>query len=97
MQSEEEDRLEKIKAAKAQALKVKLPKHRQVADRLRLRHWADRHESKIDALSGGSLRAAVNLMCIDCCCGETTEIRDCTAVGCPLYSLRPYQPRSIGG
>ncbi|WP_300462731.1 hypothetical protein [Desulfobacula sp.] len=41
-----------------------------------------------------SLRAAVNAKCFDCCCYSRTEVRDCTAVNCPLYFLRPWQGKA---
>ena len=39
----------------------------------------------------GSMRAAVQLKCLDCCCHQTTEIRNCTAIECALWPFRPYQ------
>jgi len=43
------------------------------------------------AMSGKSLRAAVNARCLDCCAWQRTEVRDCPAVACPLWMVRPYQ------
>jgi hypothetical protein len=48
--------------------------------------------SIISQAEKGSLPAAIKLMCLDCCCWERKEIRDCVIVGCPLYPHRPYQP-----
>lgn len=35
--------------------------------------------------------------CIDCCCGETSEVRKCVAVDCPLWPFRmgrnPFRKR----
>ena len=45
----------------------------------------------IDQAEGGSLTAAVKLMCLDCTCWQRAEIRDCTIARCPLYPHRPYQ------
>ena len=43
------------------------------------------------AISGTSLRAAVNAQCLECVCWKTKDIRDCTSRACPLYAVRPYQ------
>ena len=42
-----------------------------------------------------SLRAAINAMCYDCCCNQKPEVKFCTAVDCPLHTLRPWQPKEI--
>lgn len=31
---------------------------------------------------------AIRLKCLDCCCGNNTEVRRCTATGCPLWRYR---------
>ena len=31
---------------------------------------------------------AIRLKCIDCCCGNTTEVRKCPATSCPLWRFR---------
>ena len=31
---------------------------------------------------------AIKEKCLDCCCGQTAEIKLCTATNCPLYSFR---------
>jgi len=38
-----------------------------------------------------SLRLAINAKCYECCDGSRAEIRNCSAHGCPLRNLRPYQ------
>jgi hypothetical protein len=43
------------------------------------------------AVSGKSLRAAINSFCLECVCWQIEEIRNCSDVGCPLYTVRPYQ------
>ena len=43
------------------------------------------------AVSGKSLRAAVNSFCLECVCWQIEEIRNCTDLGCPLFAIRPYQ------
>lgn len=43
------------------------------------------------AVSGKSLRAAINSFCLECVCWQTIEIRLCTDKACPLWKVRPYQ------
>ena len=31
---------------------------------------------------------AIRLKCIDCCCGNTAEVRKCHATSCPLWRFR---------
>ena len=31
---------------------------------------------------------AIKAKCLDCCCGQTSEIRECTIVKCPLHPFR---------
>ena len=31
---------------------------------------------------------AIRLKCLDCCCGSPGEVRNCTAVNCPLFPYR---------
>lgn len=31
---------------------------------------------------------AIRLRCLDCCCGQPTEVRKCTAVMCPSWPFR---------
>ena len=38
-----------------------------------------------------SLRYAINAKCWDCSCGQTVEIKECGAVGCPLWKVSPYK------
>ena len=49
------------------------------------------HATYRKAMSGRSLRAAVNAHCLECVAWEREEVRLCTAPGCPLYHYRPYQ------
>lgn len=46
------------------------------------------------AMSGKSLRSAINAKCLDCHCWQRTEVRDCPAADCSLYPYRPYQKGS---
>lgn len=40
---------------------------------------------------------AIRAKCLDCCCGSTTEVANCTVTGCPLFPFRfgknPYRQR----
>ena len=46
------------------------------------------------AVSGRSLRAAVNSFCIHCVMYQREEVRLCTSLSCPLWPYRPYQGSS---
>jgi hypothetical protein len=39
----------------------------------------------------GSLKAALQLKCLDCANYQPNEIRHCPCTGCPLFLVRPYQ------
>lgn len=43
------------------------------------------------AMTGKSLRAAINAFCLECVQWQREEIKLCTAFDCPLYPYRPYQ------
>ncbi len=43
------------------------------------------------AVTGKSLRAAVNAQCLMCCGYQRKEVTLCTDLACPLYAVRPYQ------
>ena len=45
------------------------------------------------ALRGRSLRSAANATCAECVGWVRKEVRDCTALGCPLHPYRPYQKK----
>ena len=34
------------------------------------------------------IMTAIKAKCLDCCCGQTSEIRECTIVKCPLHPFR---------
>ena len=38
-----------------------------------------------------SLRMAINGKCYDCCCESRAEVKHCTATGCTLWNVRPWQ------
>jgi hypothetical protein len=43
------------------------------------------------AVSGKSLRSAVNSFCLQCMGWQREEVRFCCSYACPLWSYRPYQ------
>lgn len=47
------------------------------------------------AISGRSMRAAIDSFCLECMGYSRTEIPVCTDTGCPLYSYRPYQKSEV--
>jgi hypothetical protein len=51
-----------------------------------------RYRRLVDKVEDGSLQAAIDLKCLDCSDYQVAEVRHCTVTGCPLYSVRPYQP-----
>lgn len=36
-----------------------------------------------------SLRKSINAKCLDCCCGDKSEVVKCTVQVCPLWFVRP--------
>lgn len=42
---------------------------------------------------------AIRAKCLDCCCGERSEVKACTATNCPLWTFRlgknPNRKRSM--
>jgi hypothetical protein len=51
-----------------------------------------RHHRLVDRVEAGSVRAAIDLKCLDCSDYQIAEVRHCTVTACPLYGVRPYQP-----
>ena len=49
------------------------------------------------AVAGGSLRAAMNAMCLECVYWNRREVRLCTDLACSLWAKRPYQQGERGG
>jgi hypothetical protein len=43
------------------------------------------------AVSGNSLRAAINSQCLECVYWHIEDVRSCTDLACPLWKVRPYQ------
>ena len=34
---------------------------------------------------------AIKAKCLDCCCWQREEVRNCQSYACPLWNLRPFQ------
>ncbi len=52
---------------------------------------AYRLEKMVAKAEKGSVKACVALMCVHCCAGDTSEVKNCEIVDCPLYQLRPWK------
>ena len=39
----------------------------------------------------GSKATAIKAKCLECCCNDRSEVRDCVVYTCPLFEVRPYQ------
>jgi hypothetical protein len=46
---------------------------------------------KWQASNKKSKALAIKIKCLDCCCGETAEIKRCQITECTLHSMRPYK------
>lgn len=42
------------------------------------------------AINQRSLAAAVKAKCLDCCCWQAVEVKNCQVPACPLFEIRPY-------
>ena len=41
---------------------------------------------------------AIRLKCLDCCCGNSAEVRRCPATNCPLWRYRMgNESKAVGG
>jgi len=43
------------------------------------------------AMSGKSMKKAIKMKCLDCCCWVVKEVKLCSVITCPLYAYRPYR------
>ena len=80
-------------AAEKEALK---PKNRvDCQERLRILYQEvpKRYLPLIDRLAEGSRTAAIKLHCLQCVGYESKEVTNCTATQCPIWPVRPYQPK----
>lgn len=53
--------------------------------------WGASFPGRVKRARAGSLPALIELKCLDCCCGQRTEVRDCVTIACPLFPVRPFQ------
>lgn len=45
----------------------------------------------LERAKNGSVKALVKLKCLDCANWQTTEVKNCQCLDCPLLIIRPYQ------
>ena len=42
---------------------------------------------------------AIKAKCLECCCGQMSEVRNCLVISCPLYNFRnghnPFSKRTM--
>jgi len=71
---------------------IEAERNRQIAIEKRRADMPKAYRANYDkAVSGASLRAAINAQCIECVCWQREEVRLCTSLACPLWAVRPYQ------
>jgi hypothetical protein len=47
------------------------------------------------AVEHKSMRSALNSQCLECCGYQRKEVSVCSDLGCPIYSYRPFQKRTV--
>ena len=47
------------------------------------------------AMTGKSRMAAMQAKCLECCCWQRSEARDCNVPDCPLYPYNPYRLNAL--
>lgn len=57
----------------------------------RIRKVRESLTSTIAKFGKGSMKAAIKLKCLDCCCWQLKEIAVCSITECSLHSFRPYK------
>lgn len=73
---------------------AKDPKFAEVFNELRKsvkRNGGERFLPLVNRAEKGSLKAAVQLHCLDCCAYQTKEVKNCSSYICPQWAFRPYQ------
>ena len=43
---------------------------------------------EVAGIIGRPVLAAIRAKCLDCCCGQTSEVAACTVIGCALWPFR---------
>lgn len=51
----------------------------------------NRYDGLLSKFEKGSMKAAIALKCLDCCCYQPVEIKECTDNSCSLWAFRPYK------
>lgn len=49
------------------------------------------YKSLVKRMKNGSMDAIIKLKCLDCCCHQKSEIRNCRILSCPLFLIRGYK------
>ena len=58
----------------------------------RLNHIPESQKGIFTRVYSGAGRAlAVKAKCLDCCCYQRDQVRNCQSTACPLYAFRPFQ------
>jgi hypothetical protein len=55
----------------------------------------ERFQPVVNRVVQGSMKAAVNLKCLDCCDYQTMEVKLCECQDCSLWPFRPYQKQKV--
>lgn len=84
-----------VKLSTAQKAAMQHGRARRTVDNLEVlrNNFPQSKAGLIDRVGNGSLSAAIRAKCLDCCQYDHQEIKNCTCVGCPLHSFRPYQDK----
>jgi len=48
----------------------------------------------IDKAEKGSAKACIKLKCLECSAWQSTEVKQCVIIDCPLYPIRPFQGKA---
>ena len=57
----------------------------------------ERFRPMAERIRKGSMKAALQLKCLDCSDYSTTEVKWCGCNDCPLWVFRPYQDKTLDG
>jgi ribosomal protein L44E len=55
----------------------------------------ERFRPMAERIRKGSMKAALQLKCLDCSDYSTTEVKRCGCNDCPLWVFRPYQDKTL--
>lgn len=48
----------------------------------------------VDKAEKGSAKACIKLKCLECSAWQSSEIKHCVIISCPLYPIRPFQGKA---